>query len=40
MSVLINFPVDSKLDMADALETELKLKMTLAIGRSGKMEKG
>lgn len=40
MSVLINFPIDSKLDMANALETGLKLKMTLAIGRSGKIEKG
>lgn len=41
MSVLINFPVDSKLDvLANALETGLKLKMTSTIGRGGKIEKG
>lgn len=41
VSVLINFPIDSKLDMlSNALETKLKLKMTLTIGRSGKIEKG
>lgn len=41
MSVLIKYPIDSKLDvLANALETGLKLKMTLTIGRSGKIEKG
>lgn len=41
VSVLINFPIDSKLDvLANALETGLKLKMTLTVGRSGKIEKG
>ena len=41
VSMLINFPIDSKLDMlSNALETKLKLKMTLTIGRSGKIEKG
>lgn len=41
MSVLVNSPIDSKLDMlANALETKLKLKMTLTIGRRGKIEKG
>lgn len=40
MSVLINFPVDNKLDvLANALETGLKLKMTLTIRRGGKIEK-
>lgn len=41
MSMLIKYLIDSKLDvLANALETGLKLKMTLVIGRSGKMEKG
>ena len=41
MSVLIKYPIDRKLDgLANALETSLKLKMTLTIGRSGKIEKG
>lgn len=41
MSVVIKYPIDRKLDMlASALETGLKLKMTLTIGRSGKIERG
>lgn len=41
MSLLIKYPIDSKLDvLGNALETGLKLKMTLTIGRSGKIEKG
>ena len=41
MGVLIKYPIDRKLDvLANALETSLKLKMSLTIGRSGKIEKG
>lgn len=41
MSMLIKYLIDSKLDvLANALETGLKLKMTLVIGRSGKIGKG
>lgn len=41
MSMLIKYPIDRKLDvLANALETRLKLKMTLTTGISGKIEKG
>lgn len=40
-NVLIKYPIDRKLDvLANALETRLKLKMTLTVGRSGRIEKG
>lgn len=40
MSVLIKYPIDRKLDvLANALETRLKLKTTLTVGRSRKIEK-
>lgn len=41
MSILNKYPTDSKLDvLAKDLETGLKWKVTLTIGKSGKIEKG
>ena len=41
INLLIKYPIDRKLDvLANALERGLKLKMTLTIGRNGKIEKG